>query len=170
MLHCSGSVCVPVTATLQVFGPTFKAQCMSSTLCELSGTSGLKYQDSSCQLLNPPPSHSYAHAHAFTDETLIRVNSLLQQYVGTHNFHNFTSRRYASQLSPNQSCSSSQLSAQHGSLNQPRSTAAFFLPKFLSLSLTGHLKMRVLNDTSCPLRCANLTAHSVKSRIPDCLV
>jgi len=37
------------------------------------------------------------------DETLIRVNGLLQQYVGTHNFHNFTSRRYASQLSPNQS-------------------------------------------------------------------
>jgi len=27
------------------------------------------------------------------DETLIRVNGLLQQYVGTHNFHNFTSRR-----------------------------------------------------------------------------
>ena len=42
----------------------------------------------------PSPLPSSLPPSLHTDDTLSRVKSLLQQYVGTHNFHNFTSRRY----------------------------------------------------------------------------
>ena len=31
---------------------------------------------------------------SITDSTISRVDNLLQQYIGTHNFHNFTSGKY----------------------------------------------------------------------------
>jgi hypothetical protein len=34
-----------------------------------------------------------ASNYVFTEEERARVNALLSQYVGTHNFHNYTVRR-----------------------------------------------------------------------------
>ena len=38
------------------------------------------------------------HSFFFTDDIIAKVRSVLEQYKGTHNFHNFTSGKYVHQL------------------------------------------------------------------------
>ena len=98
--------------------------CQVFCLCELSGTSGLKYQDGSCQLFNPPPHiHMHTRIHRWdinpSQQPLTAVcgdTQLSQLHI--------TEVCFTAVTKP--VCSSSQLSAQHGSLKQPRSSAVFF--------------------------------------------